>query len=420
MSARVLVVDDIFPNLKRLETKLTAEYFDVVGAMNGPDALAMCEQGLCDIVLLDVMMPGMDGFEVCRRIKGSPATAHLPVIMVTALDQPGDRLRGLDAGADDFLTKPVDDIALVARVRNLVRLKSMMDELRTRAMASRDFGFTDPLVAAAAETGLNASVLLVDERPSSHERLSATLRHSHVVDVEQDPHNALVRAAEGDFDVVIVSLDLQDFDGLRLCSQLRSLDRTRKASVLMIADPDDKARILRGLDIGVHDYVLRPVDRNELVARVRTLVRRKRFAARLRESVQTSMELAVTDALTGLHNRRYLDSHLGGLFDEAALRGRPMSILVRGIDVVARFGGEEIVVVVPDTPLDGAEAVAERIRERVEATPFAVHRATRQVSVTVSIGVAAREDGDTSSAEVLKRADQALYLAKQGGRNRVV
>src|SRR5918997_720036 len=114
MSARVLVVDDIFPNVKLLETKLTAEYFDVVTAMNGPDALAICEQGLADIVLLDVMMPGMDGFEVCRRIKNAPLTAHLPVVMVTALDQPSDRLKGLDAGADDFLTKPLDDTALMA------------------------------------------------------------------------------------------------------------------------------------------------------------------------------------------------------------------------------------------------------------------------------------------------------------------
>ncbi len=106
MSARVLIVDDLFPNIKLLETKLSLEYFDVVSAMNGPDALAICEKGLCDIVLLDVMMPGMDGFEVCRRIKATPTTAHLPVVMVTALDQPSDRLRGLDAGADDFLTKP--------------------------------------------------------------------------------------------------------------------------------------------------------------------------------------------------------------------------------------------------------------------------------------------------------------------------
>ena len=112
MSARVLIVDDLLPNLKLLETKLSMEYFGVVAAMNGPEALAICEKGLCDIVLLDVMMPGMDGFEVCRRLKTNPTTAHLPVVIVTALDQPSDRLRGLDAGADDFLTKPVDFAAL--------------------------------------------------------------------------------------------------------------------------------------------------------------------------------------------------------------------------------------------------------------------------------------------------------------------
>src|SRR5215213_2837216 len=156
MTARVLVVDDIFPNVKLLETKLTAEYFAVITAMNGPDALAICEQGLCDIVLLDVMMPGMSGFEVCRRLKSSPLTAHLPVMMVTALDQPSDRLKGLDAGADDFLTKPVDDTALLARVRSLVRLKAVTDEMRTRAMASREFGIGDRLAAAVSETGLDA------------------------------------------------------------------------------------------------------------------------------------------------------------------------------------------------------------------------------------------------------------------------
>jgi two-component system cell cycle response regulator len=453
MSARVLVVDDIFPNVKLLETKLTAEYFDVVTALNGPDALAICEQGMCDIVLLDVMMPGMDGFEVCRRLKNSALTAHLPVVMVTALDQPSDRLKGLDAGADDFLTKPVDDTALLARVRSLVRLKAMTDELRTRAMASRDYGIGDPLAAAAAETGQNASILLVDDRTSSFQRLSAALSQYHRVEVEQDPHQALIRAAEGNFDIVMVSLDLQGFDGLRLCSQLRSLDRTRNASVLMMAEADDRARILRGLDIGVHDYLLRPVDRNELVARVRTLVRRKRFEERLRDSVQASMELAVTDALTGLHNRRYLDSHLAALFDEATLKGRPISVLLmdidrfkgindtyghdagdevlrefaarvrqhtRGIDVVARFGGEEVVVVVPDSGLEGARMMAERIRERVEAAPFSIHRGTRTIAVTVSIGVATREPGDLNGSDIMKRADLGLYRAKDEGRNRVV
>src|SRR3712207_4137347 len=332
MTARILVVDDIYPNVKLLETKLAAEYFHVVTAMNGPDAIAICEQGLCDIVLLDVMMPGMDGFEVCRRLKNSPTTAHLPVVMVTALDQPSDRLKGLDAGADDFLTKPVDDTALMARVRSLVRLKAVTDELRTRAMASRDFGIGDPLAAAVAETGLNAKLLLVDDRASSYERLSAALGQYHRVEVERDPHQALIKAAEGAFELVLVSLDLTGFDGLRLCSQLRSLDRTRNAAVVMIAEADDKARVLRGLDIGVHDFLVRPVDRNELVARVRTQVRRKRFSDRLREAVQTSMELAVTDPLTGLHNRRYLDLQSTVLFDDAVRRGRHLAVLLLDID----------------------------------------------------------------------------------------
>ncbi|KMO21523.1 PleD family two-component system response regulator [Methylobacterium platani] len=450
MSARVLIVDDLFPNIKLLETKLTVEYFDVVSAMNGPDALAVCEKGLCDIVLLDVMMPGMDGFEVCRRIKSTPTTAHLPVVMVTALDQPGDRLRGLDAGADDFLTKPIDDTALMARVRSLVRLKAVTDELRSRAMASR---VGDPLAAATAETGHNANVLIVEDRRSSAERLAAALGQYHCVEAVASPQEALERVKAGDYDVVLVSLDLQEHDGLRLCSQLRSLDRTRTVPVVMLADPHDRARIMRGLDLGVHDYLVRPIDRNELVARVRTQVKRRRFSHSLRESVQASMDLAVTDGLTGLHNRRYLDSYLAGLFSEPSLRDRPVALLIldidrfksindrfghdagdevlkefatrirgqtRGIDVVARYGGEEIVVVVPDTGLDAARQVAERIRERIEAAAFQVQRGTCAIDVTVSIGVAVRQAADDDPGQILKRADLALYQAKQDGRNRVV
>src|SRR5215813_168394 len=138
MTARVLVVDDVPANVKLMEARLSAEYFDVVTALSGQEALAVCERAECDIVLLDVMMPDMDGFEVCRRIKANPSTHHLPVVMVTALDQASDRVRGLEAGADDFLTKPVSDIALVARVRSRVRLKMMTDELRMRAVTSRE------------------------------------------------------------------------------------------------------------------------------------------------------------------------------------------------------------------------------------------------------------------------------------------
>ncbi|GEP11038.1 PleD family two-component system response regulator [Methylobacterium gnaphalii] len=453
MSARVLIVDDLLPNLKLLETKLSMEYFDVVAAMNGPQALAICEKGLCDIVLLDVMMPGMDGFEVCRRLKTNPATAHLPVVIVTALDEPSDRLRGLDAGADDFLTKPIDDTALFTRVRSLLRLKAVQDELRSRAMASCALGIGDPFTLAAADTGQGARILLVEDRPSAADRMATALSQHHTVTIESDPQRALMTATEGGFDVALISIDLDGVDGLRLCSQLRSLDRTRDMALIMIGETHGMARLTRGLDFGVHDYLLRPVDRNELIARVRTQVRRGRFSHTLRGAVQASIELAVTDELTGLHNRRYLDRQLGPLFGAATDEEHGLACLIldidrfksindtygheagdevlkafadrvrqhtRGIDIVARFGGEEVVIVMPGATLADAQAAGERIRQRVEAAPFPIQRGARAIAVTVSVGVAIRHAGDTSASDMLKRSDDALYRAKADGRNRVV
>src|ERR1700752_4290016 len=179
MSARVLVVDDVPANAKLLEARLTAEYFDVVTATSGAEALAICERAQCDIVLLDVMMPEMDGFEVCRRLKAGLATHHIPVVMVTALDQPSDRVRGLQAGADDFLTKPVSDIALIARVRSLARLKLMTDELRMRAVTSRDIGIESPEREAVADAGLQGKILIVDDRLASAERIQGMLKATH-------------------------------------------------------------------------------------------------------------------------------------------------------------------------------------------------------------------------------------------------
>src|SRR5690349_6017844 len=226
MTARVLVVDDVPANVKLMEARLSAEYFDVVTALSGQEALAMCARAECDIVLLDVMMPDMDGFEVCRRIKANPSTHHLPVVMVTALDQISDRVKGLEAGADDFLTKPVSDIALVARVRSLVRLKMMSDELRRRAGTPREIAIQSPAREAIADAGRNGRVLVVEAREASHVRLHAMLKRDHAVDVETDPTAALFRLAEGGYDLLIVSLGLENFDALWLCSQVRSLERT--------------------------------------------------------------------------------------------------------------------------------------------------------------------------------------------------
>src|SRR5499433_3895349 len=187
MTARILVVDDVPANVKLLEARLSAEYFDVVTAVSGVEVLAICERAECDIVLLDVMMPDMDGFEVCRRLKTSLTTHHIPVVMVTALDQPADRVRGLEAGADDFLTKPVSDVALIARVRSLSRLKMMTDELRMRALTSREIGIQDPESQALADAGRGGRVLIIDDRASSAERLAVMLGSEHNIEIESNP-----------------------------------------------------------------------------------------------------------------------------------------------------------------------------------------------------------------------------------------
>jgi len=453
MSARVLVVDDISANLKLLEVRLNAEYFEVVTASNGPAALEACERNQCDIVLLDVMMPGMDGFEVARRLKANPATHHIPIIMVTALDQPSDRVRGLEAGADDFLTKPVNDIALIARVRSLVRLKMVTDELRMRAVTSSEIGVTDNAFEASQDSGVNARILVVDERKSSIDRIETALSSQHTIEVVENPHEALLRAAEGNFDLLMLSLEFNNFDGLRLVGQVRSLERTRHVPILLVTDPGEDARLLRGLDLGANDYVLRTADKNEMIARVRSQVRRKRYAEKLRDNVQYSMEMALTDPLTGLFNRRYMETHVGTLVERSAARGKSLSLLIldidyfksindnyghdagddvlrefaerlkasiRGIDLACRYGGEEFVVVMPDTDLGVATLVAERIRRRIAGEPFPIEKGGRAIEVTISVGIAARVGPQDNASQMLKRADEALYRAKRDGRNRVV
>ncbi|MBS0249561.1 MAG: PleD family two-component system response regulator [Proteobacteria bacterium] len=452
MTARVLVVDDILANVKLLEARLQAEYFEVVTANSGQQALDILEQESVDVVLLDVMMPGMDGFETCRRIKGSHLTHHIPVVMVTALDQPSDKVLGLESGADDFLTKPVDDIALVTRVRNLARLKMLNDEMMMRASTGRTMGIPDDGSLARALTARTGRVMLVDDHERSATRLLEVLSRANDAHLERDAQTALVRLAEGGFDLLIVSLSLSGSDGLRLCSQVRSLERTRHLPVIMLVEPGDEARLLRGLDMGVNDYLMRPIDRHELLARVKTQIKRKRHSDFLRHRLAESVELSITDSLTGLHNRRYMEGHLRTLVSEAVRTGRSLSMLVadidhfknvndtyghdvgdevlrefsvrlrrntRGIDLACRFGGEEFVIIMPDTDLTHAYQVGERLRACVASDEFRIGEG-QNIRVTASVGIGTLETADDTPETMFKRADSALYAAKRRGRNRVV
>ena len=452
MTARVLVVDDILANVRLLQARLEAEYFEVVTASNGIEALEVCTRERVDVVLLDVMMPGMDGFEVCRRLKSSPSTMHIPVVMVTALDQTSDKIQGLDCGADDFLTKPVDDIALVTRVKSLARLKMLNDEMLMRVTTSREMGLADDDMLAGIMADGPGRVLVIDDHPRSSSRVMSALSKGHEAYIEPDPQIALRHLALQPFDLLVVALSLENTDGLRLCSQVRSLDRTRHLPILIMVDGGDEARLLRGLDMGVNDYLMRPVDRHELLARVKTQIRRKRFSDYLRNRIRESVELSVSDPLTGLHNRRYMERHLKTLIQDAMRTRRSLSVLIadidhfkqvndtyghdagdlvlkefserfrqntRGLDLACRLGGEEFLIMMPDTDKRVSEQIGERVRACVAGEPFTIGP-DRKIWVTASVGLATWE-GDHDTPEALfKRADNALYTAKRQGRNQVV
>ncbi|MDI7774122.1 PleD family two-component system response regulator [Asticcacaulis sp. EMRT-3] len=450
MTARILIVDDVPANVRLLQAKLEADYHEVLSAANGREALTRAVESQPDIILLDVMMPEIDGYEVCRQLKNNPDTRHIPIILVTALDGREDRLSGLEAGADDFMTKPLDDIMLMARLQALVRLKQMADDLRVREANSRRAGLidNDQYQRQISATG---NVLILDDNERQAERLMRVLGQDHRTAYLTDPVQAL-RIAAGRVDLIVLNLMASAFDPLRWVAQLRTQDATRQRPVLVIANPDDRSSLLKALELGVNDAVPRPVDSHELLARARTQIRRKRYGDFLRNTLDRSLELAVTDPLTRLNNRRFLDNQLGAHLARHIRGGAALSLLmvdidyfkrindgyghdagdevlrefarrlslnVRAIDLPCRFGGEEFVVLMPETDASDALNIAERVRSQVAEKPFVLANGA-SLQVTVSVGVATSLGLGDSREALLKRADEAVYEAKQAGRNRVI
>lgn len=450
MSARILVIDDLEANRRLLEAKLTADYYEVITATRGEEGVQRAKREKLDLILLDVMMPGIDGFETCRRLKAQAETRHVPVIIVTALDDRDSKVRALQAGAEDFLTKPIDDVELMARVKSLLGLKVVIDELRAREASGKRLGVIedgpDPIERHRLRAG---NVLLIDGNASQLKRMRAALGVEHRV-TELAETGALDAGAP---DLAIVAVGAKGFDGLRIIARMRSSEPTRHLPILAIVDPGDRERALRALELGAHDIIARPVDEEELVARARTLMRRKRYMDALRQRLDHSLELAITDQLTGLYNRRFLFTQLGPLVQRSQCGGNSVSVMtldidhfkrcndafghdvgdavlqefsarlgsnVRPNDFACRMGGEEFVVIMPNTTGDIACHAAERVRRQMCASPFNVPGPPHPLEITVSIGVACSEDGEESPDTLMKRADEALYEAKRTGRNRVV
>lgn len=450
MSARILVVDDLLPNRRLLEAKLKGEYYEVMTAEGGMQALEMVKETPPDIILLDVMMPDMDGFETCRALKADPKTAGIPVVMVTALSDVEDRVTGLNAGADDFLTKPINDLALFARIRSLVRLKSMTDELKLRNLTDGRMG------GSGTNDEMNnihgARVMIIDEDTTQAQQINAKLQELGIeVDIMSEPAAAVRLSEEKDFDLIMVSTQLTNDDGLHLCTHLRSQEKTRNTPLLIIIEDDNTDLLIKALDMGINDYLMTPIDSNEVSARVRIQVRRKKYQDALLATREENLELAIRDGLTRLYNRRYFDTHIELMLNDSFVSGKPLALMmidmdhfkevndsyghqsgdeilkqlsaclmknIRPTDLVARYGGEEFVIIMPATSLKHAADVAERIRKVVAAMEFIIPVAPGKLKKTVSIGLSVAVHGDTPGS-IIERADKGLYHVKNTGRNKV-
>lgn len=448
MTARILIVDDVPANARLLEAKLSAEYYQAACTKDGAEALQQASAWQPDLILLDVMMPGMDGYTCCRKLKENPATRHIPVVMVTALGEPDERVRGLEAGADDFLTKPVEYELLMARIRSLVRLKRLFDEWRARGETARALGLSSDGNEEPAITGARA--LVIDDWEAGAQNVQDVLARIGVTAGRaRNEAEALMLCSGILFDLIVLNLCIGDEDPLKLISSLRAADATREVPILLLAEPRERHTLLRGCELGASDWLLLPLDENELRARARNQIRRKFYQDRLRAEIGTALQLALIDPLTGLYNQRYLTRHLRGLL--SASHATELAVLMidldhfkavndefghatgdqalrriaealrdntRVFDSVARYGGEEFVVVMPGTPAAEAVAAAERLRRAIEMLPFEPLSGQR-CQLTISIGVACAHAATQTPEALLHASDQALYAAKRAGRNRV-
>jgi len=451
MGGRILIVDDVASNRILYRARLAAAFYDPVLAADGQqclDAVFLAAPAMRpDLILLDLGLPDISGAEVLRRLRADPRGRDVPVIALTAADDPAARLAALAAGADDVVVKPVPDRLLLARVRNL---------MRTQAAFAGDAALAGPGFAEAAlPFDPPGTVAVVAARPGVVPGLvgdlSGQLRDRVVV---LSRTQALVEAGEGGAappDVYILQAEAGGSEAtLRLLSELKSHQATRQALVCVLDPSGQPEAAAMAYDLDADDVAGPGVPVAELALRLRGLVRRKRAGDRRRARMEDSLRLALVDPLTGLYNRRYAAPSLAAIAARAAETGTGYVVMVvdldrfklvndrhghaagdavlvevarrlntnlRAGDLLARIGGEEFLVVLPESSAAEARKVALRLCRAVEARAIRLPSGQR-LHLTVSIGVAVSQRGARCEA-VVEEADLALLEAKGSGRNQV-
>ena len=448
---RVLIVDDEAMNIKLFKAYLEIENYDILIAENGHEALVQVNRHAPDVILLDVMMPGLDGFEVTRRLKQNNDTAQIPIILVTALSSDESKSRGLDAGADEFLTKPVNKAELLARVSSMIRLKRFQEQLCGRQQSQLQIDAPDDQPVSNHERV--STILVVEDNDKDALLLSKQLEHEpYVINRVTSGEAAIRKALNEPIDLILLDIMLPGIDGFEVCRRLKGDDQLSNIQIVVLTSLRDLECRIQGTELGADDYLIKPVDPRELKARVRTLLKKKRYIDKLHHRYENALNRAISDGLTGLYNhgyfRRFLEleikrslrhkhsialllldldnfkqinDRLGHLTGDGILIqvAQALSGKVRDIDFVARYGGEEFAVILPYAGIEEARDVAERIRQALTMEIRAPGTRNAHQLISASIGVATCPADGQDLETLIRRADEMMYLAKQCGKNQV-
>jgi two-component system cell cycle response regulator len=441
---RLLVIDDD-PQVARLFSAfLRDEGYEVNACSRAADAISKARVDLPDLILLDVQMPDIDGYEATRRFKADPATRSIPIILITGLDDPDNKLKGLEAGADEFLPKPVDRSELLVRIRSMLKLKEYQEQLLTRSLSFSESRL-DPHAARLDESGpYRVLVLLDDERERAVVTggLPKNLYHAVAHSPAGDPQAVL--AAETD----MIILDSSTSPGI-LKAIRGGADHT---ATLAVVPPDDPQLRVRLLDWGASELLVRPFDSREVALRAARLMRQRTELNALEARYRTALSAASNDSMTQLSNHGYFRRFLELEVKRSQRQNHPTSLIMldiddfkakndsfghetgdlilvetaarirrslREIDLAARYGGEEFAVVLPYTDRTGAAVVAERLRVAIASPVFSSKVSPQPLSITASLGLAVCPDDAVSPDALIRLADELLYRAKESGKNRV-
>jgi two-component system cell cycle response regulator len=456
MPGRILIIDTVATNRIVLKVKMLAAQFAVDACASKAEAIQMIERNPPDLILLNLSDAAHDQHSLCRDLRRSTVTKSIAIIAVGVADTSRARFAALDAGAHDVLPHPVNDALLLARIRSLLRVRSTSQELVLRETTSRALGFEESKAVFDGATRL--AILSQDARAASllKTSLSAGLRNAIQV---LHPNDALLGDdSSAAHDLFVINAASVGDGGSRLfglVSDLRARNQTRLSMQLVVVPPDAPEVAAMFLDLGADDVVPATSGPDEISMRATRLIARKRQHDKLRDTVRNGLNAAVTDPLTGLFNRRYVEPHLARLAEDSRKSGRELAVMMididhfksvndthghaagdnvlialanrlrenlRAIDLVARMGGEEFLVAMPGTSVADARMAAARLCELVHATPFNLGEGLPMLKVTVSVGVAVSgklNAGSSAITKICDCADKALYAAKSAGRDQV-